>query len=265
LLAFDLTTSAVHTAVFDGPLELLLFLVRREGVDIREVSIATIADAFLAQLDDLSVLDLDQAGDFVVMASTLCFLKSRELLPRAPALVSDDEEASQIREELHRRLQEYERYREASEALAQRPWLDRDTWAPCPEPVEGRERPVEPGADAFGLLSLYLELLVRRAAEPPVHEVRREQRSMRDVADDLLRRLEDEPMELADLLFGLSDVGARVMAILAVLELARLRLISLEQDHHLSPIRVARRPEADALSALDTLHLLGDGLVGAGG
>lgn len=256
MLAFDLSSSAVHTAVFDGPLELLLFLVRREGVDIREVPIAPITDAFLAQLDQIAALDLDMAGDFVVMASTLCFLKSRELLPRAPALVEQDDEAREIREALHRRLQEYERYREAALALAERPWLDRDTFAPSPEPVEGGERPVEPGLDAFGLLSLFHEILVRRATEAPVHEVRREPRSMRATADDVLARLEEGPIELADLLFAFSDVGDKILALLAVLELARLHLVSLEQDHHLSPIRLARRAGAD-VSALEKLSMAG--------
>ncbi len=258
MLAFDLPSSAVHTAVFDGPMELLLFLVRREGVDIREVSIAPITDAFLAQLEELSALDLDMAGDFVVMASTLCFLKSRELLPRPPALVDLDDEAMEIREELHRRLQEYERYRQASESLSDRDWLERDTWGPCPEPVDGRERPVEPGVDAMGLVSLYHELLVRRAREAPVHEVRRELRSMRDTADDVLARLEEGPMELADLLFGIPDIALRIMAILAILELARLHLISIEQDHHLDPIRLTRREGADASAALDRLRAVGE-------
>lgn len=257
MLAFDLQSSAVHTAVFDGPMELLLFLVRREGVDIREVSIAPITDAFLAQLDQMCALDLDMAGDFVVMASTLCFLKSRELLPRAPVLVDQDDEAAEIREELHRRLQEYERYREASQSLADRPWLDRDVFCPSPEPVDSRERPIEPGVDALGLLSLYHHLLVRRAAEPPVHEVRRELRSMRDTADELLARLLEGPMELADLLFAISDISEKIMAILAVLELAKLHMISLDQDNHLSPIRIERRPEADIAAALERLSLVG--------
>lgn len=257
MLAFDLHSSAVHTAVFDGPMELLLFLVRREGVDIREVSIAPITDAFLAQLDEMSALDLDMAADFVVMASTLCFLKSRELLPRPPALVDQDDEAAEIREELHRRLQEYERYREASVALAEREWLDRDTWCPSPEPVDSRERPLEPGVDALGLLALYHHILVRRAAEPPVHEVKRELRSMRDTADDVLARLEEGPMELADLLFAIPDITAKIMAILAVLELARLYLISIEQDHHLSPIRLVRRAVVVEAATLERLDAVG--------
>lgn len=257
MLAYDFQTSAVHTAIFDGPLELLLFLVRREGVDIRDVSIAPITDAFLAQLDAMVALDLDLAGEFLVMASTLCFLKSRELLPRPPALVDAPDEAAEIREELHRRLQEYARYREASEALAERDWLGRDVWTPQPEPVEGGERPVAPGVDALGLASLYFEMLARRAAAAPVHEVKREPRSIRDVADAVIARLEAEPMELADLLFDLPSVADRIMALLAVLELARLRIVALEQDNHLSTIRLSLRPEADRVSALTALAAVG--------
>ena len=258
LLAYDLTTSAVHTAIFDGPMELLLFLVRREGVDIRDVSIAPITDAFLAQLDAMAALDLDLAGEFLVMASTLCFLKSRELLPQAPALVDQPDEAAEIREALHRRLQEYARYREASEALAERDWLGRDVWAPLPEPVTGGERPVEPGIDALGMATLYFEMLARRAKAPHVHEVTRETRSIRDVADAVIARLEAEPMELADLLFEMAMIGDKIMAILAVLELARLRIVSLDQDNHLSTIRLALRPEADRVGALLALAAGGE-------
>lgn len=257
LLAYNFQTAAVHTAVFDGPMELLLFLVRREGVDIREVPISPITDAFLHQLDLMAALDLDVAGEFLVMASTLCFLKSREIIPSPRLRPGDEDEAAEIREQLHRRLQEYARYREASEALGRLPWLDRDVFTARPAPVQGVERAIIPGVDALGLLEIFYEVLCRREAAPPVHEVSRDPSSFRDMADRVLALLNDELMELADLLFGFSSPAERVLAFLAVLELARLRLLSIEQDHHLSPVVLGRRSDA-ASGVLDGLVVWGE-------
>lgn len=254
LLAYDYQTTAVHTPVFDGPLELLLYLVRREGVDIREVDICPITDAFLAQINLMEALDLDVASEFLVLAATLCHLKSRELMPRLRAADDGDDEAREIREALHRRLVEYERYREASEELGARPMLDRDTFTPQPEPVRGVERPVVPGVDALGLLEIFYQVLRRKATAAPVHEVERDARSIRDMADWVLAELESGSGELADLLFALDKVGDRIMAFLAVLELARLRLIELAQGEHAGPVELARRPDAD-LGALASLSV----------
>lgn len=249
MFAYNIQTTAVHTPVFDGPMELLLYLVRREGVDIREVSVAPIADAFLAQIDLMSALDLDGAADFLVMASTLCFLKSRELLPNvSPLDTAADEEARQLREALARRLMEYVRYREAAEALAERPWLDRDVFSPLPEPVRGNERAIEPGVDALGLLEVFYQVLKRRDTPPPVHEVRRDSRSLRDFADWVLAQLDIDtggPTELADLLFALDNQADRVLAFLTVLELAKIGILDLNQEAHLGPVVIGLRQEAD--------------------
>lgn len=254
MLAYDYQTSAVHTPVFDGPMELLLYLVRREGVDIREVDICPIADAFLAQINLMEALDLDVASEFLVLAATLCHLKSRELMPRLRAVDTGDDEAREIRDALHKRLQEYERYREASEALGSRPILDRDTFTPLPEPVRGVERPLVPGVDAMGLLEIFYQVLRRQATAAPVHEVQRDVRSIRDMADWVLGQLDGGSGELADLLFALDHVGDRIMAFLAVLELARMRVIDLDQDEHAGPIELARRAEAD-LGLLESLSV----------
>ena len=245
MLAYNFQTAAVHTAVFDGQMELLLFLVRREGVDIREVPIAPITDAFLAQLELMAALDLDVAGEFLLMASTLCFLKSREIIPSPRLRDGEEDAAAEIREALHQRLQEYARYREASEALEKLPRLDRDTFSPRPPPIQGAERALLPGVDARGLLEIFYEVLTRRSAAPPIHEVARDPSSFRDMADRILAVLGTEGMELADLLFGFGSMGERVLAFLAVLELARLRILSLEQDDHLSPVLLGVRLESD--------------------
>jgi segregation and condensation protein A len=244
LLLAQTLTNAIRTEVFDGPLELLLFLVRREGVDIREVSIAPITDAYLAQLELIHTLDLDVAGDFLVMAATLCQLKSRELLPHAkvdPELVGDEE--IDPREALARRLLEYERYKEASLELAQREWLGRDTWAPNPPRVEKDTQAVDPGVEPLGLLEIFYKVLERHAEAPPVHEVALEPYSIKERAEWLLERLANGPRELADILRSFDRIRDRVLCFIAALEMARLQLIDVQQARHLGPVVMHARME----------------------
>lgn len=228
----------MQTEVYDGPLALLLFLIRQQGVDIRDLRIAPITDAYLAHLHLVNALDLDHAGEFLVMAATLCFLKSRELLPRNPLFDEDEEEddPEALREALIQRLQEYRRYREAADQLSLRPWLDRDTFAAVPRPVTGADQPVDPGVDALGLAQIYHDLLQRHATPDPVHEVERESYSIEEMAGWLLQKLDAGPRELHDLMRDHERRTERVLAFFATLELARLQMIDIQQDHHLGPV-----------------------------
>lgn len=244
---------AVRSPAYDGPLDLLLFLVRRQGVDLSEIPIAPIADAFVAQLEVIQSLDLDAASDFVVMASTLCWLKSRELLQ---GRVSDaiDEEAHAVRADLSRRLFEFQRYRDAAQQLADAPRLGRDTFARPTEPVQGFERPVYAEDDAFGLLERFYAMLQRSAAPAPVHAVTLEPWTMEDAGRILLESLESGPRDLLDILQQLAHRHQRVFMVLAVLELARLGTLSIAQDEHLGSIRLGLMRERDAI---DLRHLEG--------
>ncbi|RME26031.1 MAG: segregation/condensation protein A, partial [Deltaproteobacteria bacterium] len=224
----------MRTREFDGPLELLLYLVRRQGIDVRALQVAPITDAYLAQLELMQALDLDTAGEFLVMAATLCWLKSRELLPQRSDDV-DEEEEEDPRERLIRRLVDYERYREASERLGQLPMLGRDTFARPAVPLDPSERPVEPGVDAMGLLEIFYGVLQRHSEPPVVHEVELEPYSLREMAGWILDRLESGPRSLSDLLSQLEHRLDRVVAFLASLEMARLQLIDIQQSHHLAP------------------------------
>lgn len=247
--ACDPRTGAVRTEVFDGPLELLLFLVRKDGVDLRDVSVAPITDAFLAQLDLMESLDLDVAADFLVMASTLCWLKSRELLPRRAAHDSeDDDEVDEVKAELHRRLMEYERYREAAATLESRALLGRDTFTRRQPPVHGADRPIEPGIDALGLLELFYGVLQRQAEPPRAHAIVREPVRIEDMATWLLDRMDHGPRELGVLLRMLRRPEERVAAFLAALEMARLGMIDVSQVDHLGPVHVVGLGERDAIN-----------------
>lgn len=246
MLAYDAQTRAVHTEPFDGPLELLLFLVRRQGVDVRQVRIAPVTDAFLAHIGLMEVLDLDVAGDFLVLAATLCLLKSRELLPRPVAVDDADDDTVDLREQLARRLLDYERYRDAALSLSARPWLDRDTFARNAEPVRGEERPVDPGVDTLGLLEVFYAVIQRHRAPPPVHTVAMETYSLEDMASWIFDRLRAGPRELRDLLRGLEQRADRVVAFLATLEMARLQMLDLVQEHHLGAIVLRTAPGVDS-------------------
>jgi len=238
LLACDANTGAIHTDEFDGPLELLLFLVRQHGVDVRTVPIAPITDAYLAQVSLMESMALDTAGDFLVIAATLCLIKSREMFPRTALFEAEEEEEDPValREALAARLLEYERYKEASERLAERPWLNRDVFGrPIMETPES-ERPIDPGVDAMGLLEVFYEVLQRSAAAPPVHAVERQTVSMEEVADWMIRRLQSGPRELGELMRTLASPAQRVMAFICTLEMAKLGLVSVRQESHLSAI-----------------------------
>ena len=108
----------IHTEVFEGPLDLLLYLVRRDGVDIRTVPMAHVADAYFAYLEQMRELNLSLASDYLVMAATLTHLKSLEILPRLPTLI-EEEDQEDPRETLAKQLLEYERFKLAAESLDQ--------------------------------------------------------------------------------------------------------------------------------------------------
>ncbi|MCK6524718.1 segregation/condensation protein A [Myxococcota bacterium] len=242
MFAFQPELFAVHTEVYDGPLELLLYIIRRDGLDIRDINISHITAEYLDYLDMMTQLDLDIAGDFLVMASTLCQLKSRELVPRVPTLEVDDEDEEDPKETLARRLLEYERFKEASEKLMARPILGRDQFTRPPQTAAADERPLDPTVDAFGLLEAFYAVLDRLSEAPPVHEVQMEEYSMAERVRWVLGRLEDQPgIQLKSLFLEISSRSQRILTFLALLEMARFQMVELHQDGHLLDIELRAR------------------------
>jgi segregation and condensation protein A len=254
MLACDAQTSEVRTAEYDGPLELLLFLVRLHGVDIRHMPIAPITDAYLAQLKLMDILDLDTAGEFLVIASTLCLIKSREMFPRTRIFdgQEDEDDPATLLDDLARRLLEYERYKEASETLEGRLWLDRDVFARHQQPTDPSDIIVDPGVDSLGLLQIFYGVLQHHAADPVTHQVTRETVSMEEVAVWMLGRIKQGPRELNSLLSSMGSSAQRVMGFLCALEMAKLQMIDLQQAGHLGPIvlEAAQTPSDHDLSLL---------------
>jgi segregation and condensation protein A len=219
----------VRLPIFEGPLDLLLHLIKKNEVQITDIPIATITDQYLAMLEELPELNLDGAGEYLVMASTLTYIKSRMLLP-GPA--DDDEVEEDPRAELVQQLVEYQRYREVAVALGERNVLARDVFAGGGEPLDPAapaEGPPVRDASLADLLDALRDVL-GRLKPPRAHEVTRESISIRDCVSRILAQFAiDAQVEFASL-FAPDSCRAEVIGtFLALLELIRLRVVRARQ------------------------------------
>jgi segregation and condensation protein A len=223
----------VKLPVFEGPLDLLLHLIRLDEVDVTDIPITRIAEQYLEYLGLLRELDLDVAGEYLLMAATLAWIKSRMLLPPEPG--EEDDEGLDPRAELVARLLEYQRFKEAAAELGELPRLGRDVFRPCLPEVEPRpdeERAVAVGL--FELLTAMRRVLDQARARGATHEVEVEEvtvlERMRLVMDALERT---EALEFFDLFRDAEgQVASRasiVATFLAILELARLGALRVYQ------------------------------------
>ncbi len=249
----------VHTEVFEGPLDLLLYLVRREGIDLRVFPVAAITDAYLDYLGRMRELHLGVAAEYLVMAATLIWLKSLELLPRAPsALIEDEEGGEDPREALARRLREMQALGEVAEALDARVQVGREVFVRAPGEVASNDRPLYSPVDAFGLLDIYYEILHREPVVEPTIEVGHSgpdvSACVRRVIDWLDAR--GGTGELGPLLADLPRQVERVVTFVGVLEMARLQWVDLTQGAHLGPVTLTLREGAGLDLTLVTGELL---------
>jgi segregation and condensation protein A len=217
--------------VYDGPLDLLLDLIRKQDINIYDIPIAQITAQYLAYVEKLKNLDVNLAADFVYMASVLIHIKSKMLLPRDPALSADQQEDP--RAELVNRLLEHERFKTAAQMLMQKQQLEE---AVLTNPAmkefrnaEGTE--AELAVDVVDLVKTFREVLERLKSKP-VLKLDEENISVGSMIDYVRRRmiLEDKPLKLKQVLRHLNSQRALVCAFLAVLELVRLQAVLLRQD-----------------------------------
>jgi len=225
----------VRLPIFEGPLDLLLHLIKRNEVEVTDIPIATITDQYLAMLEELPELNLDGAGEYLVMAATLMFIKSRMLLPAT----ADEEPEEDPRAELVQQLVEYQRFREVAVALGERAVLARDVFAAPGEPVDPPapgEAPAVRDASLGDLLAALRDVLKRRTP-PRAHEVSRQEYSVREAVEDILARFAlAEAVEFGDLFAFDAPRGAIIVTFLALLELIRLRVIRARQAERFGPI-----------------------------
>lgn len=218
----------VRLEAFEGPLDLLLHLVRSNELDIYHLPIAKITDQYVAYINMFEELNLDVAGEYLLMAASLMYMKSRLLLPRED---EDEEEEDEEVADLVRQLAEYQRYREAAEVLRDRSLLDRDVFRRSPTQPEGdgEDAPLRQlgQADLFEALR---RVLVRAAARRP-HTVSREEYSVADAVRVLVERLRRQgPIEFQDLFDVDSPRGLIIATFLGLLELVKNRVLGAEQE-----------------------------------
>jgi segregation and condensation protein A len=231
----------VTTAVFEGPLELLLTLVEREELDIFQVSLAKVTDAYLVEIAAREVADPEEMAEFLWMAARLLLLKSIRLLPGEPPT---DEETDLLgwEEEVRQRLEEYRHYKEMAGQLMERTENDSVAFPPPARPVEagGQEEPLEVGL----LLMAFNSVLARIPPRPLV--VTGRAWTLQEKLDLISDRLRLGPIELVELILESEDRLEAVVTFVAVLELLRRSLVRVTQKERFGPIHVEARPPAGA-------------------
>jgi segregation and condensation protein A len=234
--------------VYDGPLDLLLDLIRKQDIDIYDIPIAKITAQFLAYVDKLKATDVDVAGDFIYTASLLIHIKSKMLLPRAPAGPDDGEEDP--RRELVERLLEHERFKNAAQMLQQKQMLEAATWTNPGIREFKDDVAAEPeiAADTVDLVRIFRDIL-DRARNRPTFNVQDDAVTVGQMIQFLTRRLsmEDRPLALRKILAHTKSSRALVAMFLALLELVRLQAILLRQDRAFSEIFIKKGNGFDAV------------------
>jgi segregation and condensation protein A len=233
--------------VYDGPLDLLLDLIRKQDIDIYDIPIAKITAQFLAYVEGLKQTDVDVAGEFIYMASLLIHIKSKMLLPRSPVEVAEGE-VEDPRRELVERLLEHERFKNAAQMLQQKQLLEEASWT-NPGMREFRaDAAAEPemAADTVDLVRIFREILDRQK-QRPVLDVEEESVTVGQMIRFLSRRMtmEDRPVALKHLLANMRSERALICMFLALLELVRLQAVLLRQDGNFSDIFVKKHVEFD--------------------
>ena len=243
----------VFLEAFEGPLDLLLYLIKRQNLDILAIPVAQITSQYMEYVDLMKALNLELAAEYLVMAAMLGEIKSRSLLPRPSH--DDEEDGEDPRAELIRRLQEYERFKQAAEDIDGLPRQERDfQLAAARRPEYVREK-AEPDVDLRELLLAFKEVLYR-ADMFENHQVSREKLSTRERMANVLDRLKGrEFVPFVELFEAEEGRLGVVVSFLAVLELVKGSLIELIQTEPFSPIHVKARTlvleESEALAALE--------------
>ena len=216
--------------VYDGPLDLLLDLVRKQDIDIYDIPIARITAQYLAYVENLKELDVDVAAEFIYMASLLIHIKSKMLLPRDPDAPADQDDP---REELVNRLLEHERFRSAAQMLLHKQQIEDAVWS-NPALRDFQDAPgTEPelAADIIDLVKTFRQIL-DRARERSILDVSEETATVGQMIEYVRRRLllEERPIRLKQMLRNVQSRAALICMFLALLELVRLQAILLRQD-----------------------------------
>ena len=239
--------------VYDGPLDLLLDLIRRQDIDIYDIPIATITGQYLQYVESIKHLDVDVAAEFIYTASLLIHIKSKMLLPRDPDATGADDDP---RMELVNRLLEHERFRTAAQMLMQKQQIEEAVWT-NPALKEFRDAEgAEPelAADVVDLVRTFQQIL-NRARNQPAFDVTDDNVTVSQMIEYVRRRLslEEKPIRLKSLLRSLRSRSALVCAFLAILELIRLQAVLARQDYVFGDIVLKKHTAFDNLMTEDSV------------
>lgn len=225
----------VFLEAFEGPLDLLLYLIRRQNIDILDIPIAEISLQYVRYIEVMKELQLELAGEYLLMAAMLAEIKSRMLLPRADA---EDDEEEDPRAELVRRLQEYERFKKAAEDLAELPRLERDTFLASADAPERKVTVALPDVTLKELLVAFHDVLKRAEMFTNLH-VQREPLSVRQRMSEILTQVKASTFtDFADLFDAREGRMGVAVTFIAILELLRASTIEVVQSEAFAPLHV---------------------------
>ena len=245
----------VFLEAFEGPLDLLLYLIRRENLDITDIPVADITRQYIEYIELMQDLQLELAAEYLVMSAMLAEIKSRMLLPRSTDIEEDEQDP---RAELVRRLQEYERYRQAAEDIDAMPRLGRDVYQAVAEPPERKVVAMPPQVELQDLISAFQEVM-KRASMYAHHHVQMESLSVRERMSSVLGKVNATQFtRFVDLFTPEEGRMGVVVSFLAILELVKESLLELTQAEPFSPIHVkaaSRAQTAEEAEATGTEEL----------
>lgn len=228
----------VFLETFEGPLDLLLYLIRRQNLDILKINVAKITEQYMAYVEIMKAIRFELAAEYLLMAALLAEIKSRTLLPRQ---TQEDDDEEDPRAQLILKLQEYERYKEAAELIDELPRLGRDFYSTAVEPPELETTIPDPDVDLKELLIVFAEVM-HRADMFKTHQVMREKLSTRERMAQVLERLQSESFVPFIQLFTVEEgrLGV-VVTFLALMELIKESLVEIVQNEAYGPIHVKVR------------------------
>jgi segregation and condensation protein A len=242
----------VKFEVFEGPLDLLLYLIKKEEVDIYEVNLTRLATQFIEYIETMRLLDLELAGEFLVMAATLMYIKSRELLPVDQQVqVEGEEEGEDPRWELIRQLVEYKKFKDVAAQLAVLEERQADVFPRMPAKPDFAPEPVRRAeASLFDLLNAVHTVLARFGRRPDQRDIFEDKWSVSEKIEYLMRCLgERSSVKFSELFAAVTSRSEVVCTFLALLELIRLKQILAVQNEPFGEIEICRAPPAAELAA----------------
>lgn len=252
----------VRFDVFEGPLDLLLYLIKKEEVDIYEVNLTKLATQFIEYVETMRMLDLEIAGEFLVMAATLMYIKSRELLPRDQQVQTEaEEEGEDPRWELIRQLVEYKKFKDAAAQLQVYEERQENVFPRMPiRPEFELPAPTRAEASIFDLVNAVSAVLKRCAAKEDPREIYEDRWTVSEKIEHLVTLISSRPRVKFSELFESATHRAEVIAtFLALLELIRLKQLTAVQEDPFSEIEIARaEPVAAAPTQADTAPPAGE-------